>query len=54
MVGLTEIADPGDGIGDGVIKGVVLTIELQVGLTAAVDEAVAALNGLVCLAMSSR
>ena len=54
MVGLTEISDPGDGIGEGVIKRAVLSIELQVGLTAAVDEAVAALNGLVCLAMSSR
>ena len=54
MVGLTKQTNPFDGISYGVIKGVVLTIELQVGLTAAVDEAVAALNGLVCLAMSSR
>ena len=53
MVRLTEIANPCDGISDGVIKGAVLTIELQVGLAAAVDEAVAGLNGLVCLAMSS-
>lgn len=54
MVGLAEIADPGDGISDGVIKGAVLTVELTVGLAAAVNEAVAALDGLISLAMSSR
>jgi hypothetical protein len=37
MVGLAEIADPGNGIRDGFINGVVLTVELTVGLAAAVD-----------------
>ncbi len=53
MVGLTETADPGDGIGDGVIKGAVLTVELKVGLAAAVDEAVAALACVAWLATPS-
>ena len=54
MVGLAEIADPGDGISDSVINGVVLTVELTVGLAAAVEEAVAALDGLRGLAISNR
>ena len=53
MVGLTQIADPGDRIGDGVIKGAILAVELPVGLAAAIDEAVAALDGLVCVATPS-
>jgi hypothetical protein len=54
MVGLTETADPGDGIGDGVIEGAVVVVELTVGLTAAIDEAVAALACVAWLATPSR
>ena len=53
MVGLTEETNPFDGIGDGVIEGAVVAIELAMRLAAAVDEAVAALNGLACLAAPS-
>jgi hypothetical protein len=53
MVGLAKKTNPFDGISDGVIKGAVLTVELQVGLAAAVDEAVAALACVAWLVMPS-
>ncbi len=54
MVGLTEIADPGNGIGNGFIQGAVLAVKLPVGLATAIDQAVTALDGLVWVATPSR